>query len=46
MLFAKTENPHGLVVGDVVDVFVNPDDTITEKKYYVRKRTFPRIKIT
>lgn len=42
---AKTENPHGLVVGDVVDVFVNPDDTITEKKYYVRKKLFQELKL-
>lgn len=40
---AKTSNSHGLVVNDSIDIFVNPDDNLTQKTYFVRKKLFQEI---
>ena len=39
----ETSDSHGLTVGDKVIIDVNPDDTLTETEYYVRKRYYQKI---
>jgi len=39
----KTNDSHNLVVNDTINVSINPDDSETEKTYYVRKRLFQTI---
>ena len=36
----ETSTPHGLGIGDQVTVGINPDDNITTKTYYLRKRLY------
>jgi len=39
----KTSNPHGLLLNDNINIEINPDDLLTEKTYYVRKRLFQEV---
>lgn len=39
----KTSEPHGLLLNDNIRLEINPDDLLTEKTYYVRKRLFQEI---
>ena len=39
----KTTDSHGLLLNDSLTIEINPDDTITEKTYYVRKRLFQEV---
>jgi hypothetical protein len=39
----KTSSPHNLVTNDTIDVSINPDDLLTQKTYYVRKRLFQKL---
>jgi hypothetical protein len=41
----KTENPHNLAIGDNVNVSINPDDSSTQKTFFVRKRLFQELKL-
>ena len=36
----ETAAPHGLGIGDKVDIDINPDDATTTKTYYLRKRLY------
>ena len=36
----ETDAPHGLGIGDKVDISINPDDTNKLKTYYLRKRLY------
>ena len=36
----ETDAPHGLGVGDKVDISINPDDSIKTKIYFIRKRLY------
>ena len=45
LAIAKTNSNHNLSVGDFVNISVNPDDVLTEKTYYVRKRLFQEVKL-
>ena len=40
----KTDANHGVGVGDMIDVTVNPDDSLTTSTYYVRSRIYQKIK--
>lgn len=41
----KTSDDHNLSINDSINVSINPDDSITEKTYYVRKRLFQELKL-
>ena len=41
----KTESPHNLVIGDNVNVSINPDDSLSQKTFFVRKRLFQELKL-
>jgi len=36
----ETTSPHGLGIGDQIDIDINPDDATKTKEYYVRKRLY------
>jgi hypothetical protein len=40
---AETEENHNLTVGDKIVIDVNPDDSLTETEYYVRKRYYQKV---
>jgi hypothetical protein len=39
----ETDEDHNLTIGDKVIIDVNPDDSITETTYFVRKRYYQRV---
>ncbi len=39
----ETDANHGLGVGDIVNIDINPDDTTKTKTYYVRKRLYQNV---
>ena len=41
----KTSENHNLSTGDIIDISINPDDSVTEKTYYVRKKLFQEIQL-
>ena len=45
LAIVKTNADHNLSVGDSINMSVNPDDGLTEKTYYVRKRLFQEVKL-
>jgi hypothetical protein len=40
---AQTDEVHNLTIGDKITIDVNPDDSLTETQYYVRKRYYQNI---
>lgn len=42
----KTDEEHGISEGDIVNITINPDDSLTETTFYVRKRAYQKVKIT
>jgi hypothetical protein len=40
---AETNQNHNLTVGDKIVIDVNPDDSLTETEYYVRKRYYQKV---
>ena len=41
----KTESNHNLSVNDSVNISINPNDSLTEKTFYVRKRLLQELKL-
>jgi hypothetical protein len=39
----ETDENHNLTIGDKVIIDVNPDDSLTETEYYVRKRYYQKV---
>jgi hypothetical protein len=39
----ETSDSHGLRIGDKINIDINPDDSLTETEYYVRKRYYQKI---
>ena len=45
IVLVKTEDAHRLSINDIINVEIDPDDSVTETTYYVRKRKYQKLKL-